>query len=183
MNENEFSVFEISWDQLGEIALAALLTYLAIILIVRVNGSRTTSQLNSFDWIINVMIGSLAASGVLLENLFILGSLVAILVLASLQFVLTWITRQSPTAENIVKQAPVLLTHKGKFLDEAMTKTRVSRDEIMTALRGNGMPPVQDANWVVLETNGTLGIIPRQDDLSIDRAVAVTDIRMAHLAR
>ncbi|GAA5047347.1 hypothetical protein GCM10023208_03610 [Erythrobacter westpacificensis] len=183
MNRSEFSLFETSWAQLGEVALAAVLAYLAIILIVRVNGSRTTSQLNSFDWIINVMIGSLAASGVLLEDVSLLAALVAIVVLTGLQFLLTWITRKSSTAEAVVKQEPVLLTHKGQFLEQAMTKTRISKDEIMTALRGNGMTSVRDANWVVLETNGTLSVIPRQDDLSIEDADAVKDMRMARSLR
>ncbi|WP_120076499.1 DUF421 domain-containing protein [Aurantiacibacter odishensis] len=183
MNRSAFSLFETSWSQLGEVALAAVLAYLAIILIVRVNGSRTTSQLNSFDWIINVMIGSLAASGVLLEDVSLLAALVAIVVLTGLQFLLTWVTRKSSAAEAVVKQEPVLLTHKGQFLERAMTKTRISKDEIMTALRGNGMTSVRDANWVVLETNGTLSVIPRQDDLSIEDADAVKDMRMARSLR
>ena len=178
MNHEQFSLFETSWPQLAEVALAALLAYFAIILIVRVNGSRTTSQLNSFDWIINVMIGSLAASGVRLEDGSILEALAAIVVLSGLQFTLTWVTQRSRAAEKVVKQEPVLLTHKGEFLDEAMSRTRISEDEIMTALRSNGMTSAEDANWVILETNGTLSVIPRQDDLTIERAEAVRGIRM-----
>lgn len=183
MSRAQFSLFETSWPQLAEVALAALIAYFAIILIVRVNGSRTTSQLNSFDWIVNVMIGSLAASGVMLEDVSILEALMAIAVLASLQFALTWLTQKSKTASGVVKQEPVLLTHKGEFLDRAMTKTRISKDEVMTALRGKGMTSVEDANWVILETNGTLSIIPRQDDLTIDGAEAIRGIRMTSSVR
>lgn len=183
MRESEFSLFETSWQQLGEVALAAVLAYFAIVLVVRINGSRTTSQLNSFDWIINVVIGSLAASGVMLEDVSILSALVAIVVLTSLQFLLTRITYNFSLAQKVVKQEPVLLTHKGEFLERAMTQSRISKDEIMTALRANGMTSVRDANWVVLETNGTLSVIPRQDDLSIEEADAVKGIRMAHSAQ
>ncbi len=166
--EREFSLFETSFPQLAEVALTAVLAYFAIILIVRVNGSRTTAELNSFDWIINVMIGSLAASGVVLEAVSLLDALLAIVVLTGLQFALTWLTQRYEVANNIVKAQPVLLSHKGEYLEDAMRETRVSEDEIMTVLRENGMTSLADANWVILETNGQLSVIPANAAQSVD---------------
>ena len=51
------------WPRIVEIAGNAFLFYALIIVMVRMVGNRTTSELNNFDWIINVMIGRLAASG------------------------------------------------------------------------------------------------------------------------
>ena len=65
---------------MGEIAANALLFYILIIVMVRIVGKRTTSEFNNFDWIINVAVGSLAASGVLLRNVATLDAITAIAV-------------------------------------------------------------------------------------------------------
>lgn len=152
-----------NWIRIGEIAINAFLFYVLIIAMVRLVGKRTTSELNNFDWIINVAVGSLAASGILLRNVATVDAVTAILVLATCQYVTTKIVLRSKTAARIVKAEPTLLTHKGEFLRDAMKRTRISEEEIKTALRSNGMTDVSDANWVVLETNGELSVIPRQD--------------------
>ena len=66
------------WPRIVEIAGNAFLFYALIIVMVRMVGKRTTSELNNFDWIINVMIGSLAASGVLLRNVATADAIAAI---------------------------------------------------------------------------------------------------------
>ena len=49
-----------SWDRLQNVAIAAVFFYAFIVLLVRVLGKRTTSQMNNFDWIITIAVGSLA---------------------------------------------------------------------------------------------------------------------------
>ncbi|TIX49796.1 DUF421 domain-containing protein [Alteraurantiacibacter aquimixticola] len=171
--EREFSLFETSWPQLAEVALSAALAYAAIVVIIRVSGARTTAQLNSFDWIVNVIVGSLAASGILLEDVSLLASLTGIIVLVALQYTLARLTQHFKPFEKLVKDEPVMLTHKGRYLREAMRRTRISEDEIMTALRGEGHTSVEDANWVILETNGTLSVIPRDENKSLETVEAL----------
>ena len=70
---------------------------------------------------------------------------------------------RSEDVADIVIAEPTLLTHKGEYLRDAMARTRLSEEEIKTALRAAGITANLDANWVVLETNGTISVIPRQD--------------------
>ena len=151
------------WSRLGEIALTSLLFYLLIVVLTRLSGKRTTSQMNNFDWIITVAVGSLAASGILLKNVPVVDALTAIIVLGICQYAITWTLVRSKRVANIVKAQPTLLTHKGEYLDDAMKYTRVTRAEIDAALRENGIAEPAGANWVILETDGTLSVIPKQD--------------------
>ena len=146
------------WARMLEIAGNAFLFYVLIIVMVRLVGKRTTSELNNFDWIINVAVGSLAASGILLRNVATLDAVTAIIVLAACQYLTTKMVQKSGTAADVVKAEPTLLTHKGDYLRDAMERTRISEEEIKTGITANA-----DANWVVLETNGELSVIPRQD--------------------
>ena len=97
------------------------------------------------------------------------------MVLAACQYITTKLVQRSRTIANIVKAEPTLLTHKGEYLRDAMLRTRISEEEIKTALRQNGITHNADANWVVLETNGQLSVIPRQD-VAWAEAEALSDV-------
>ena len=175
--EASFSLFDTSWEQMGEVMLAALITYIAIIVVVRVQGARTTAQLNSFDWIINVMVGSLAASGVLLEDVSVIAAIGAIVLLAVLQSVLARVTGRFDMAAKAIKSRPILLTDRGRFLQDAMDKVRITKAELMSVLRSQGYMSVEDANWIILETNGSLSVIPRDDDIDAAQTPGLEGVR------
>ena len=152
-----------SWQRMVEIGLNAVLFYIFIIAMVRLVGKRTTSELNNFDWIINVAVGSLAASGILLKDVATLDAIGAIIVLAACQYFTTMWVQRTDLGSKVVKAQPTLLTHKGEYLRDAMKKARISEEEIRGALRRAGALENAEANWVILETNGQLSVIPRQD--------------------
>ena len=162
------------WDRILDSIIAALLFYILIVLIVRLLGKRTTAQLNNFDWIINITVGSLAASGILLENVSNATAFAAIATIAVLQYGLTFITARSDNATKVIKACPTLLVHKGNFLKEAMLAARISQGEV--DLRAQGLSDVGDANWVILETNGKITVLPRED-IALGEASAMNSVR------
>ena len=152
-----------SWNDIADTVLSAVLFYFVIVVVVRLAGKRSTSQLNNFDWIINVAVGSLAASGILLDSVPALRAVAAIITISVLQYALTKLVQKFDRVARIVKASPTMLTHKGEFLHEAMDRTRISEEEICSILREHGLTDADDANWVILETDGRLTVIPRQE--------------------
>lgn len=163
-----------NWNDVIDTALSTVLFYILIVILVRVFGKRSTAQLNNFDWIINITVGSLAASGILLDSVPALRATVAIVVIMILQFILTWVVIRSKFAAHLVKASPTLLTHKGQYIHSALRETRISKEEICSALRQHGLAK-NDANWVVLETDGRLTVIPKQD-IELDEPNAMGNV-------
>lgn len=145
--------------------LSAAMLYIAVIVAVRVFGKRSTSQMNNFDWIVTVAIGSLMASGVLLSDVTVFESVAAIYVLFALQWSLTKIMLNSDIFTKIVKSEPTLIVHKGKILLGAMKQERLSEAEIHAAVRGAGLSRIEDVQWIILETNSSLSVIPATEPL------------------
>ena len=85
-----------SIEKLGRIILTSILVYIVIVAVTKVSGKRSTSQLNNFDWIVTVMIGSLGASTILLKDIPVVEGLSSILVLYLLQFLVTKYASISP---------------------------------------------------------------------------------------
>jgi uncharacterized membrane protein YcaP (DUF421 family) len=111
----------------------------------------------------------------LLKSVAITEAAAAIAILSAAQWLTTKLVLKSDIVAGIVKDEPTLLTSKGEFLREGMKKTRVSEEEVMSALRANGMTSLDDANWVILETNGEFSVIPK-DDAELDELPALSSV-------
>jgi uncharacterized membrane protein YcaP (DUF421 family) len=58
-----------------------------------------------------------------------------------------------------VKSEPTLIMHQGEFLEGGMWTQRITRDEVMAAVRSNGLMDASQAAAVVLATDGTIAVI------------------------
>ena len=164
-----------SWERIQSVAISAAFFFIFIVALIRFLGKRATSQMNNFDWIITVAVGSLAASGILLKDVSVSDAAIAIAVIAGMQWLTTLLVLKNEWVCRLVKPNPVLLVHKGKLLTDAMRRERVTKAEVYAKLRAQGFVRVEDANWVVLETDGAMTVIP-YGDAGWDDAELMEDI-------
>ncbi|MDV2860715.1 DUF421 domain-containing protein [Psychrobacter sp. CAM01] len=148
-------------DKLGRIVLTAVMVYVLIVLVTKVSGKRSTSQLNNFDWIVTVMIGSLGASTILLKDIPFIEGVSSILVLYLLQFLVTKYASVSPQFSNFILSEPRIVFYQGQFLPDAMRSERLTRQEIECAMRSQGINNFDDVEAVVFESDAKLTIIPK----------------------
>ncbi|MEM1256027.1 MAG: YetF domain-containing protein [Cyanobacteria bacterium P01_H01_bin.21] len=151
------------WEGIIKICIAAPIMYVFVVAAIRIVGKRSTSQMNNFDWIVTVAIGSLTASGIILDSVTVSEAFMAIALLLGAQYLLTKGLFASGRLTKLAKARPTLLVHDGQFIHEAMKKERVMDSEIMAALRENGLISVTEAKWVILENDATLSVIPKGD--------------------
>ncbi len=130
-------------------------------LLLRTTGQRTLSQLNAFDFIITVTIGSAFASFLLAGNVALIDGIMTFALLVGLQFIVTWLTVRSGRIKKAVKNEPRLLYYKGEYLLKNMRRTRIVAEEIEQAIRSTGRSGTSDVEAVVLETNGNLSVISK----------------------
>jgi uncharacterized membrane protein YcaP (DUF421 family) len=157
-----------TWSGLGRTALVGSLAYLALVVLVRVSGKRSLAQMNAFDWIVTVALGSTLATILLDKQTPLADGVTALALLIGLQFCLTWLTARSSLARRLVKAEPRMLFHRGKFLEKAMLEERVSRDELLEAMRKSGRGSLGSIEAVVLETNGRFSVLPRSEQSAAD---------------
>ena len=154
-------VFFDNIDKLGRIVLTTVMVYVLIVLVTKVSGKRSTSQLNNFDWIVTVMIGSLGASTILLKDIPFVEGVSSILVLYLLQFLITKYASISPQFSSFILSEPRIVFYQGQFLPDAMRAERLTRQEIECAMRSEGMNSFDDIEAIVFESDAKLTIIPK----------------------
>jgi len=164
-----------SWSGLGRVLIVGTLGYVALILILRVSGKRTLSKFNAFDLVVTVALGSTLATVLLSKEVALAEGVVALALLVSLQYGIAWASVRSEWLQSLVKSEPTLLLHNGRFLDAAMLQQRVSREEILAALRESGVSSPHRANSVVLETDGTISVVNSPQGVTSAGTVQTTD--------
>jgi uncharacterized membrane protein YcaP (DUF421 family) len=161
-----------SWFGLLRVLVVGTLAYAALVLLLRVSGKRTLAKLNAFDLIVTVALGSTLATVLLSKSVALVEGLAAFALLAGLQYLVAWLSVRSPRFSGLVKSEPTLLLHRGCFLDGAMHAQRVTRAEVLAALRSSGAAEPAQVAAVVLETDGSLSVI---QDASRTAAIGTLD--------
>lgn len=161
-------------ENVVKMVVAGPVIYLMVIGYTRLLGKRTTSQLNNFDWIVTVAMGSMVSSVILLKNVPVMDGALAILILMFLQFVFTRLMVRFSFWKKLVRSTPRLLVFQGKFIDESMKKERILEAEVYAAIRQSGVQNIREVYAVVLETNASLSVIGKDVKNSV---LALTDVQ------
>ncbi len=161
-------------DGLLRVALAAIVAYAVLVLILRVTGKRSLAKLNAFDFVVTVAFGSTLATIILSKDVALAEGVLALAMLALLQFAVSLLSVRFGWIKNLVRSEPVLLVRDGEMLDDVMDRERVTRDEVEAAIRKEGIGAVEDVRALVLETDGSFSVIRHggSDTLTALRSVA-----------
>ncbi|MEM7656130.1 MAG: YetF domain-containing protein [Bacteroidota bacterium] len=157
------NVFDFEMQEIVRVSLSAVILYIIVILYIRTFGKRSTSELNNFDWIVTVSVGSIAASTIILKEISVSEGAASVLILLILQYVVTKTMLSVNWVRKVIKSTPQLLLFEGKFIEKNMKKERIQRSEIFAAIRQEGLKSVEQIYAVVLETNSKISVIPQND--------------------
>ena len=164
------------WDRVLSVLVTAPLLYATVVLFVRVSGKRSTSKMNTFDWIVTVAIGSIVGSGVVSSSVSLATAATAVGVLLLLQLVITKAASYSPGFHAVVTGSPTLVYFRGEFQEKAMHAERVARAEILTAAREAGHATMAAVEAVILESDGQLSVLGQTDAPALTALDGVTAV-------
>lgn len=152
-------IFFNGWAGPARTAIVGVMAYAMLIVFLRLSGKRTLSKMNAFDFIVTVALGSVLATILLSKDVTVLQGGVALALLIVLQYAVTWTSVRIGWVRKLVTGEPTLLLFEGQLLAEAMRRTRVTEDEVSTAVRAAGLRDYSAVHAVVLETDASFSVI------------------------
>jgi len=156
------SIFFQGWDGPLRILVTGVLSYAALIVILRLTGKRTLSKLNAFDLVVTVALGSTLSTAILDRNTPLLDGVIAMVLLVLLQFAVTWTMVRRPSLHRLIRADPVLLLAGGELRPESLRRERITDDEVLQAIRDSGGRTLADADAVFLQSDGSMAVIARE---------------------
>ena len=165
------------WMPISRVVVLSVCTYIGLIELLRVSGKRTLSKMNAFDLVVTVALGSTLATAILSRDTALAQSLAAFAMLVLLQYVVAFLSVHSRRFSRLIKAEPRLLYYRGEFLAEAMRRERVTREEVLETVRGQGIGSMEDVDAVVLETAATVSVIRKSSASTGKRPDTLVDVR------
>jgi uncharacterized membrane protein YcaP (DUF421 family) len=150
-----------TWPEVARVAGAAAAAYVSLIVVLRMSGKRTLATLNAFDFVVTVALGSVLATIALAAEVAVVEGVAAFVTLIGLQFVVAWSATRYDLFRSSVKTQAVTLVRDGQLLTDAIKAERLHPEEIHQAVRRSGVGGLELVAAVVVETDGTLSVVSR----------------------
>lgn len=151
----------------------SLLSVVSLFLLAKIMGHKQVAQLDFFDYINGITIGSIAAElATELEAPW--KPLIAMIIYGMTAVVLSLLTNKYPKIRKYVNGSPTILMNGGKLYRKNMKKAKLDLSEFLTMCREQGYFDLNDIQTAIFEYNGKLTILPN----SANRPVTPADIEL-----
>lgn len=145
------------------ISLKTILFLTIILVIIRVMGKRELGQLNVFDIIISFMISEIFSNAIAEPDSNIFLALLPILIIFVVQLLISVIVLKNKKIRNIIESKPSLIIKQGVINYKEMKKQRYNISDLLQQLRTSGIDNLEDVYYAILESNGALSVILKED--------------------
>lgn len=156
-----------------KVILTALLSVMSLFIITKIMGHRQVAQLDFFDYITGITIGSVAAElATELETPW--KPLIAMIIYGAASVILNLITNKLPKTRKYINGSPAILMNGGKLYKKNMKKAKLDLDEFLMMCREQGYFNLSDIQTAIFEYNGKLTVLP----VSVNRPVTPADLNL-----
>ena len=160
-------------NSLGVI-LTSLLSVAVLFLMAKIMGHKQIAQLDLFDYIAGITIGSIGAE-LATELEEPLKPLIALLIYGGVTFGFSMLTSKFPRMRKYINGSPTVILNAGKLYRKNMRKAKLELSEFMVMCREEGFFNLDDIQTAIFEYNGRLTILP----VSSKRPTTPTDIGLS----
>ena len=130
-----------------------------LFLLSKLMGRKQVSQLNLFDYIIGISIGSIAAEMTLNNEIDFIEGVFAIFIYAFVAYLITQLTSKSIVARRLITGSPCILIENGQFSYQAIKKSKLDISDILQEARINGYFDISQIEYALMEPNGKISFL------------------------
>jgi uncharacterized membrane protein YcaP (DUF421 family) len=147
---------------IAEKIMRPVLVYMFLVVVVRLAGRRELAQLNSFDLIVLLMLANTVQNATIGNDNSMVGGLIGVSALLVANFLVVRFLYSHPKVDRLLEGSPTPLIRDGHVIRENIAKEDITEDELMEAVRKQGLGSAGEVAEAVLETGGAISVVPRK---------------------
>lgn len=129
---------------------------------MRLMGKRQIGEIQLTEFVSAVMLSELAVLPIADTDIPFVHGLFGVIALACLEVISSYLCRKSTAMRRVLDGQALILVAKGRVIEENLTKSRISTDELFAAIRSFGLCGMEEVGYVILEQTGALSVIPAE---------------------
>ena len=144
------------------ISMRSTLIVVVLLILTRLLGKKQMSQLTYFNYITGVTMGSVAGDFISEVNMPVVDALASLIAICILTELNSFIVLKSTSYRKVMDGDDIILIKKGKIIKPALKSCRMGVNILLMLLRQSNTFSVEEVEYAILETNGSLSVMKRQ---------------------
>lgn len=147
----------------SEIILISFVTYFYLVILLRFLGKKEMSKLSILDLIVFLIISELMTLSIGDENMTFFHSALAAFVIVLIDKICSYLSMHYKPIKKLLEGHPTYIIYQGKINQEKMKALNYSVNDLCHHLRSQGIGSVSDVEFAILETDGNLSVIKKEE--------------------
>lgn len=143
--------------------IRTIVSYILLLIVTRLIGRKSISQMTFFDFSIAITLGAVAANIGSGGDNSLTSSITELLTLGVLGLLTGIIHIHSTRIRKLINSEPVVLISNGELVKTNMKKIRLTINELTSLLREKNYFNIADVHYAILENDGKLSVLPKSD--------------------
>ena len=148
---------------MGTIFICALILYFVVIFSVRLMGKRQLGELQPSELVITILISNIATLPLEDTAIPLLPGILPILSMVCFEVIISWFSLKSRRLRRVICGSPKIIIRNGQIEQDTMRELRLSIDDLMTALRGNQVFSIEEVQFAIVETTGSVSVYLKKE--------------------
>lgn len=144
--------------------LRAAAVYLFLLVVFRLAGKRTLSQITTFDAVLLLIISEAIQQAIIDTDNSLTNGFLIVVTLIGIDVLLSLAKRRFATLGPLMDGVPVVVISKGEVRQEAMTRERIDVADVLAAARSHqGLERLEQIKYAVIEQSGEITVVPARE--------------------
>lgn len=144
--------------------LHAVAGYFFLMLTVRVLTRRPGGQMTLSDFVLVFLMGGVIILSTVGSDRSLTNCTCAVITVGLLHRTVSWIKEKMPRFGAVVDGTPLMLMKHGKTMDSMMHGMQIGRADLEAAARLKGIVSLDNVDYAILERNGGISVIEKEDE-------------------
>lgn len=151
------------------ICFRTILVLIILFFITKMMGKKQISELNFFDYVVGITIGSIAADISLDIEKNMIAGIAALFIYGFISYIISFVSIKSILARRFFIGVPTVLVEKGKIIESGVKKSKIDVNDLLMEARENGYFNLDEIDYALMEVNGNISFLPKEKEKPVTK--------------
>lgn len=143
-----------------QIVVRTMAVYLALLVGLRLAGKREIGQMTVFDLVVLLLLANAVQNAMVGPDTSLAGGVIAAAVLLVLNALVAQVRLRWPKLRHAIEGSPTILILHGEVIPAHLRREGIDQETLEAALREHGVTDLGQVEMAVLETDGSISVVP-----------------------
>lgn len=138
-----------------------IVIYFFLLVAMRLMGKRQLGELQPFEFAITLVASDLACIPMSDHTIPIIYGIIPVFTLFVVHIIITKLASGSLRFRKLLNGKPIIVIERGNLLPDVLKELNMNIDDLLEALRSGGYFDPGEVEYAIIETNGTMTVLPK----------------------